>query len=71
MTSELYNILADCGAPQPPTNGKLGGYLKTTERSNVTFQCNDGYFPSTTMVTMCISGMWDPSPAEHNCTESE
>ena len=65
----LYVV--DCSHPQPPTNGSLGEYVKTTKGSNLTFQCNDGYIPSIVMTAICIDGVWDPPPEEHNCTENQ
>ena len=64
----FYIITVDCGSPQTPTNGKLKDYVKG---HNVTFQCDDEYFPSTTMIAFCIGRVWNPSPEEFKCTKNE
>ena len=62
-------IIVDCGPPIQPINGNLGNYSSTKERSNVIFQCNEGYVPSIIRISMCNSfGMWSPAPQEHNCS---
>ena len=65
-------IIVDCGPPIQPINGNLGNYSSTKERSNVTFQCNEGYVPSIIRISTCNSfGMWSPAPQEHNCSMIE
>ncbi len=58
----------DCGSPVPPTNGKIGGHSNTSEGASVTFQCNDGYFPSTERTSICTRDGWSPIPVNSNCT---
>ena len=62
-------ILIDCGFPVPPTcNGNIGGHSNSSEGASVTFQCNDGYFPSTERTSICTGDGWSPLPADNNCT---
>ena len=47
----------------------LGSYSHSKEGANVTFQCSDGFEPSTVMTATCTDiGVWNPLPEEHNCT---
>ena len=65
-------IVVDCGHPMPPADGFLGDYQSTTEGSNVTYQCDQGFVPSTIFKASCIElGFWFPSPDEHICMETE
>ncbi len=51
-------ILIDCGSPVPSTNEKIEGQSNTSEGASVTFQCNDGYFPSTERTSICTRDGW-------------
>ena len=64
----MFYHIGDCGHPKPPANGSLSNYTRTTEGANVTFQCNDGYYPPGEIVAVCISRRWSPLPEEHSCT---
>ena len=65
----LLACLANCGPPDPPLNGSLGSYSRTTEGANVTFQCDRFFFPVGVFSGVCTSAsVWDPLPASHNCT---
>ncbi len=54
MLGILTMIIIDCGSPVPPTNGKIEGHSNTSEGASVTFQCNDGYFPSTVRTSIVL-----------------
>lgn len=58
----------NCGVPSPPTNGSVGNYLHTRKGATVTYQCDDGYIPSTVMTAMCTdTTKWVPLPEIHDC----
>ena len=65
----LSVCLANCGPLDPPLNGSLGSYSRTTEGANVTFQCDRFFFPDGVFSAVCTSeSVWDPLPARLNCT---
>ena len=50
-------------------NGFVGNYLHTREGATVTYQCNNGFLPSSTMTAMCANtAKWIPAPEQENCT---
>ena len=64
-----YVSIVDCGIPVPPFNGHLGGYPNSKENTTVTFQCDEDYVPSLVRTSTCTGyGVWEPNPAEHNCS---
>lgn len=72
MTFSSHPLVVDCGHPMPPIDGSLGDNQNTTEGSNVTYQCVQGFVPSTIFTASCIEqGLWFPSPDEHICMETE
>lgn len=63
------DVPPNCGLPLPPTDGLLGNYTNTLEDAAVTFQCKNGYVPSTIMIAWCTSfAIWDPPPELLNCS---
>lgn len=68
----LLNLDRDvfCGVPESPRDGSLGSYLPSSPQgTTVTFQCNDGLFPSSTVLAVCDElGEWRPNPADHSCS---
>ncbi len=51
-----------------PTNGFVGNYSHTREGTTATYQCNDGFRPSTKMTAVCTNAsLWVPAPEEQNC----
>ena len=61
----MIGFLVDCGQPEFPSNGVVSAVSSTTEGATVTFQCEEGLFPSDTITSTCSStGLWTPNPAD-------
>ena len=43
-------------------NGRLGNFSSTSEGTSVTFQCDEGYFPTNRTTVTCTNGNWMPLP---------
>ena len=65
-----FFFAVDCGPPNPPTNGQIGNYSRTTEGADVNFTCDSGFIPVTEIVAVCESdGLWNPLPENHTCMD--
>ena len=61
-------LLVDCGQPEFPSNGVVSAVSSTTEGATVTFQCEEGLFPSDPVNITCSStGLWTPNPEDVQC----
>lgn len=50
-------------------NGRVIGFTDSKEGTPVSYQCVEGYVPSIVLNSTCTNlGVWEPVPAEHNCT---
>jgi hypothetical protein len=64
---QSISIIVDCTVPTVK-NISLN-YNSTLEDSLLTFQCDDGLFPSDIFTARCYrNGSWIPSPSGHICT---
>ena len=64
----MIGFLVDCGQPEIPSNGVVSDLFNTTEGATVTFQCEEGLFPSDPITSTCSStGQWSPNPADVQC----
>lgn len=62
-------IVVDCGIPAPPVNGRVVEFTDSRGGTGVSYHCNEGYVPSIVLNSTCTNaGVWEPVPAEHNCT---
>ena len=61
----------NCTAPlSPPQNGSLisDHSVPALPNTQVTFQCDDGLFPSGILTVTCLTtGQWDKNPEEIVC----
>ena len=65
----LFVAAANCGTPQVPINGRVVHYTNISEGGTVTYQCIEGYIPSTMKTSVCTNqAQWNPDTLEHNCT---
>ena len=61
----MIGCLVDCGQPEFTSNGVLSPVSSTTEGGTVTFQCEEGLFPSDPITSTCNStGLWMPNPTD-------
>ena len=59
------SLVVNCGAPRLPVNSSVlsGPSSGTGKGSEVTFQCNEGLFPSLEISIVCTSEEgWSPDP---------
>ena len=62
-------LLVDCGQPEFPSNGVVSAVSSTTEGATVTFQCEEGLFPSDPITSICSStGHWTTNAADVQCS---
>ena len=67
----MIGLLVDCGQPEFPFNGVVSAVSSTTEGATVTFQCEEGLFPSDLITSTCNNtGLWTPNPADVECSSS-
>ena len=52
----MIGLLVDCGQPEFPSNGVVSAVSSTTEGATVTFQCEEGLFPSLAHVAALACG---------------
>ena len=65
----MIGLLVDCGQPEFPSNGVVSAVSSTTEGATVTFQCEEGLFPSDTITSTCSStGLWTPNLVDVQCS---
>ena len=46
----------------PLTNGRLENFSGMSEGTSMTFQCDEGYFPTNKTTVTCTDGNWLPLP---------
>ena len=66
------SLVGNCGAPRLPVNSSVLSVPSNGSRngSEVTFQCNDGLFPSIEINIICTSEeRWSPDPEGIVCGE--
>ena len=64
------NVIVNCSVPDEPVNGTILDYdnIVTTEKSEITFQCDPGLSPEGEMTAICTNaGIWRPDPAGVEC----
>ena len=50
-------------------NGSLEDIVHTREGATVAYQCDNGFQPSQTIISTCMStALWLPPPEMHMCT---
>ncbi len=64
-----------CPVPEAPSNGSVNTNDQSyTEGSQVTYQCNDGLFPTGVLIATCTSDgqnkVWEPDPSAVVCRTS-
>ena len=68
LSFSMIGFLVDCGQPEFPSNGVVSAVSSTTEGATVTFQCEEGLFPSDPITSICSStGQWTPNLANVQC----
>lgn len=69
MITIFAERLTFCGVPVAPTNGKILSVTNTSKDAIVTFQCDEGFIPSTLLLATCkLGAVWEPDPENHKCT---
>ncbi len=69
MNMHTHYYIVSCGNIFPPYNGSVENYTLTSEGTNVTYQCNDGFRPNAVMISTCgYDSLWFPDPEDHICT---